>query len=164
MKIPKLLTFLVAIVVMGLFQEVHAQKGLHVSGGSAEGNGSLSYSIGQLVYSAFTGSNGSLVQGVQQPYEITIVGIVEEKPSIHVQAYPNPTNDQLILNISGPYKVQNLDYELFNSQGSLMENKIITNNHLIISMAKFVPATYFLKINTKNNKQLSKLTFKIIKN
>jgi hypothetical protein len=40
------------------------------AGGEATGSGgSVSYSVGQVVYTTNTGINGSVAQGVQQPYE-----------------------------------------------------------------------------------------------
>ncbi|MCB0409870.1 MAG: hypothetical protein KDD29_06595, partial [Flavobacteriales bacterium] len=52
---------------------VFAQENTVSSGGDALGvGGSASYSVGQVVYTTHTGVNGSIAQGVQQPYEISV--------------------------------------------------------------------------------------------
>ena len=52
--------------------ELQAQEIPIASGAVATGiGGSSSYTVGQVVYTTNTGSNGSVAQGVQQPYEIS---------------------------------------------------------------------------------------------
>ena len=67
-----------AFLLLGL-GGLHAQESVNSSGGEATGTGgTASYSVGQVVYTTATGTNGSVAQGVQQPYEIsTTVGINE---------------------------------------------------------------------------------------
>ncbi len=65
-------------------------------------DGTASYTVGQVVYTTETGTNGySIAQGVQQPFEISVVtGIKEAKDiSLSVSAYPNPTSDYLIVKV-----------------------------------------------------------------
>ena len=91
--------FLLAIGLTGL----KAQQATTTSGGNASGSGgSASYSVGQVVYTTNTGAGGSVSQGVQQPYEISIVsGIEEQGITLTCTAYPNPTTDYLTLKIDG---------------------------------------------------------------
>lgn len=50
---------------------VQAQVNMTASGGNATGSlGTVSYSVGQVVYTTNIGAPGSVTQGVQQPYEI----------------------------------------------------------------------------------------------
>jgi hypothetical protein len=59
---------------------VHAQSTIPATGGNAAGNGgSVSYTVGQIVYTTVSGTNGSVAQGVQQPYEISVVTGIENK-------------------------------------------------------------------------------------
>ena len=79
---------------------VSAQESVNATGGDASGSGgSASYSVGQVVYTTNVGTNGSVSQGVQQPYEISVVTAIEEAKGINltVTAYPNPTTDYLSL-------------------------------------------------------------------
>ncbi len=49
------------------------QETITSAGGNTTGSaGSVSYTVGQIIFSTFSGANGSVIQGVQQPYEISI--------------------------------------------------------------------------------------------
>ena len=92
-----------ALLVFGLgLTGLQAQESINATGGIASGSGgSMSYSVGQIVYTTNTGTNGSVAQGVQQPYEISAVIGIEEFNGInlYVSVYPNPTSDYLTLSI-----------------------------------------------------------------
>jgi len=151
--------FLLGIGLTGL----QAQEAIPASGGNASGSGgTASFTVGQVVYTTNTGTNGSVVQGVQQPYEISIVSGIEEANSIILQctAYPNPTSDFLTLKIEN-YDNENLSYQLFDVSGNLIENKKLTSNETTITMTNRVPTIYFLKVIEN---QIEIKTFKIIKN
>ena len=125
----------------------------------------MSYTVGQVVYTTNTGTNGSVAQGVQQPFEISVVTGIEEAKGITLQcsAYPNPTTDFLTLKVdaSTSLSTQSMEYQLFDINGKLLENKKVEDDETSIVMSNLVPATYFLKI-IQNNKEIK--TFKIIKN
>jgi opacity protein-like surface antigen len=81
---------------------VSAQTRVNATGGNASGSGgSASYSVGQVAYQTKTGSSGSVAEGVQQPYEISVVSGIEKAIgiSLSVSAYPNPTTDFLQLKV-----------------------------------------------------------------
>ena len=68
-----------------------SQESLNSSGGTASGiDGSVSYSIGQVVISSSSDTAGSLNQGVQQPYQIEVVSTPKIDPEISISVYPNP--------------------------------------------------------------------------
>lgn len=152
-----------AILLLGLgLTGLHAQEAIPATGGDASGSGgSVSYSVGQVVYTTSTGANGSVAQGVQQPFEISIVTVIEETKGITLQceAYPNPTTDFVKLKVEN-YKTENLTYQIFDISGKLLENKKIEGNETSIVMSNLVPSTYFLKV-IQGNKKIK--TFKIIK-
>ena len=93
-----------AILLFGIgLTGLQAQTSGNATGGNASGSGgSVSYSVGQVVYTTNIGTNGSVAQGVQQPYEISVVTAIEQTKTINllVTAYPNPATDYLTLNIS----------------------------------------------------------------
>jgi hypothetical protein len=153
---------LVHLFVLGLTR-LQAQEATITTGSNASGSGgSVSYSIGQMVYTTNTGINGSMAQGVQQPFEISLVTGLEEAEGISLQCsvYPNPTTDYLVLKVEN-FDKENLSYQLIDINGKPIENKNITGNETNIIMSDLVPATYFLKV-TLNNKEVK--TFKIVKN
>ena len=141
---------------------IKAQQGFTASGGVSSGSGGTStYSVGQIVYTTNTGAGGSVAQGVQQPYEISIVLDLEDHQiSLNMKVYPNPTSDFLILNV-GNFELSTLNFELFDVSGKLFESKKITSITETISMENLPSSTYFLKV-TSNNEEVK--TFKIIKN
>lgn len=141
---------------------LHAQQAVTVSGGDASGSGgSSSYSVGQVAYTTNTGSNGSVAQGVQQPYEIsTTTGIEVADINLSLSAYPNPTIHSLTLDI-GNYQDEELSYQVYSMKGELLEGKAVQEKTTIIGMENLPRAIYFLKVSGDN--QIIK-TFKIIKN
>jgi len=62
----------------------------------------VSYAIRQVVYTINTGTNGSAAQGVQQPYEISVVTAIEEVMDISIEmvVFPNPATDFVKLRIT----------------------------------------------------------------
>ena len=154
-----------AVFLLGLgLTGLQAQTAVPATGGNASGSGgTVNYSVGQVVYTTNTGgSNGTVAQGVQQPFEISVVTGLDEAKGINlaVSAYPNPTTDFLNLKVEN-YNNTNLSYQLFDISGKLLEIKKITGNETSIVMSNLVLATYFVKV-TEENKEI--ITFKIIKN
>ena len=132
-------------------------------GGTTSGSGgSVSYSVGQVVYTTNSSGFGSVSQGVQQPYEISVVTGLEEAKDIILSysAYPNPVTDYLTLKIED-YEYEKLSYKLFDSNGKLLESTKVTGNETTILMTNLIPSVYFLKV-VKGNIEIK--TFKIIKN
>ena len=158
MKHKKTITS-VAFLLLGL-GGLHAQQSSTATGGEATGTGgTASYSVGQVVYTTASGTNGSVAQGVQQPYEIsTTVGINETSINLELSVYPNPTTDYLTLKTDDN---ANLSYNLYDMQGKVIESKKVLSNSSNINLEGQPTATYFLNV-VKNN-QIVK-TFKIIKN
>ncbi|HUX97315.1 MAG TPA: T9SS type A sorting domain-containing protein [Bacteroidales bacterium] len=153
-----------ALSIMAIFLCIllKAQSANSASGGNATGTGgSVSYTVGQVVYTTNTGTNGSAAQGVQQPYEISVEAGIKEALGIllEIVAYPNPTTDFIKLKIEN-YEVVNLRYQIFDINGNLLLSNIIDNKENNISMQNLMPATYFLKV-IQGNKNVK--TFKIIK-
>lgn len=158
MKHKKTITS-VAFLLLGL-GGLHAQESPTTAGGEATGiGGTASYSLGQIVYTTATGTNGSVAQGVQQPYEISVItGINETAINLEMYVYPNPTTDYLTLRVE---KLENLNFQLIDLQGKVIENKKVTATTSTITMKNLPKAIYFLKI-VKDNQTFK--TFKVIKN
>jgi len=157
-KVKLIVLLLTGLVVSG----IQAQTTLPASSGKASGSGgSACYSVGQIVYTTNTGTNGTVTQGIQQAYEISIVTAIRGTNSISlsVSVYPNPTTDYLLLNADS-FDISRLSYQLYDNSGKLLQDKIITSNQTHIAMNNLVSANYFLKIISRN-KEVK--TFKIIK-
>ena len=140
---------LIAIILFGLgFTGLQAQTSVNAAGENTSGSGgSASYSVGQVAYQTKTGTNGSVSEGVQQPYEISVVIEIEEAKGINLMAaaFPNPTTDYLTLSIN-EFDISNLSYQLYDFNGKLLQNKKITDTKTSIVMSNLVSANYFVKI------------------
>ncbi len=162
MQHKKLKLSTVLLFVIGL-TGIQAQNTIPATGGNAIGaGGTASYTIGQVVYTTNTGTSGSVAQGVQQPFEISVVSGIEEALgiSLEIMVYPNPTTEFITLKIEN-HEVLNLRYQLYNTRGSLIKDNMVEGSETSIEMTSLLPATYFLKVT--DNKKIVK-TFKIIKN
>lgn len=156
-KTKKVIFFL---LVFGLLT-AQAQEAVIAAGGDASSSeGTVAYSVGQIIYSTNTGINGLVAQGVQQPYTISTVLGVEDNPiKLDFTAYPNPTINFLTLNV-GNAELSSLSFHLYDLRGILIESRKILNSTETIGMENLPSGMYFLKV-TNNNKDLK--TFKIIK-
>lgn len=151
------------ILLFGLgFMGVQAQQALPATAGMAKGSsGSVSYSIGQMVYTTNIGTNGSVSQGIQQPYEISVVtGINEVSMNISMSVFPNPTTGLLTLQIL-ENNFGRFYYNLTDLQGKLIETKLLRDSQTQINLNGYSTGTYFLNV-TQNSKIIK--SFKIIKN
>jgi hypothetical protein len=155
----------ITVALLGLGFSAYAQQTINASGTDALGSGgSIAYSIGQVYYTTNTNAVGTVAEGVQQPYEISIITTLEQASAanINLQAYPNPTTNFLTLNsTSALLNTQDLSFRLMDMNGKLIQYKRITNITETIAMENLPSATYVLKITSNNNEIKS---FKIIKN
>lgn len=151
------------LVMMGLvISPLVAQESVNTSGGNASGSGgSISWSIGQVVYQSYSNAEISIIEGVQQPFEFSgeILGVPDIR-LLDVKVYPNPTSDILTFNF-GDYDTSEVKYALYDITGKLIFNWKTLQNNNSISLKELVMGVYFLKL-FRNNKT-AKL-FKIIKN
>ena len=154
---------IVLFMVFGLTISLRAQNTVPASGGEASGNdGSVSYTVGQLLFSLHTGTNGSVAEGVQQPFEISVVVGIDQARGItlNYKAYPNPAIDLLTLEVD-KLDDKDLYYQLYDATGKILVSKKLVEIRTLIPMKELSPSTYFLKIT--DNKTSVKV-FKIIKN
>ena len=145
---------------------LYAQVAIPAAGGVASGSGgTVTYTVGQIVYTTNAGTPGSVAQGVQHSYEISVVPGSQEDDGIRLICfvYPNPTSDIVKLQIEN--RIENLTYYLYNMNGKLILTNKIESKETIISMGNLVPATYFLEVvQTTADSSVQKIkTFKIIK-
>jgi hypothetical protein len=140
---------------------VQGQQAVVVTGGDAMGpGGSLSYSVGQAVYTTTSGSTGSVVQGVQQSFEIfTLSNADFTALSLSAVVYPNPTSDKVVLSLRDS-DVTNLSYVLYDFNGRSLSSGVVDHLETPIALENLLTGVYILKVN-QNSIELK--TFKIIK-
>lgn len=130
-----------------------------LGGDATDGSVTISYTIGQVAVQANSDGGTTIYEGVQQPYEIQIIG-VDNYPGITLNAmvYPNPTlgNVQLTINnvqLEGEVKV-------FGTNGKFLFSKRIEGKTTEIPMSELAAGTYF--VNVVSEKQVMK-SFKVVK-
>lgn len=150
-------------LMLGLgFSGLKAQVAIPATGGDISGNGgSVSYTIGQVNYQAHSGTSGSVIEGVQQPYEISIVTSIARAEGINLlmSAFPNPTPDYLILDVKN-YDISSLSFQIFGMNGNFLQSERITDIQTRIDLRDFSKATYCIKV-MEGNKEVK--VFKVIK-
>lgn len=161
-----IILFIFSVWLLSLVK-INAQEAISAGGGSVAGaGGGISYTIGQVAYTAISGTNGSLSQGIQFPYEISVITELPEGKSFNLSfaTYPNPTSDFLILSIDGVLD-GNFIYRLFDADGRFIEEKSILDNKTKIEMQYLSTGIYILKVSASDAEGLFVIkTFKIIKN
>ena len=155
------------IIIITVFSfnivRLQGQETIATSAGNFTGSGgSVSYTIGQVAFSTLFGTNGSLVQGVQQPYELSVITSVEntEEITLNCIVYPNPARNIIKLSIES-IDFDNMFYRLYDINGLLIQEMKVESEETEILLNNLVPSIYILKV-IKNKKELK--TFKIIKN
>lgn len=157
---------LITLSITGLLTFVslinYAQTSINTSGGDGSGNGgSVSFSVGQISYHTEKASNGSVAEGVQQPFEISVLSVLEgmDHINLHILTYPNPTTDFLLISVTRA-DITDLAYQLFDIQGKMVLNESMSNDVTQVNMSNLGPSTYILKV--EQNHKVVKI-FKIIK-
>ena len=162
MKIPN--SILLALFTAGLFciNPLQAQVSANASGGDFKGSGgTVAFSIGQVLYTTNAGSTGTVAQGVQQAYEIFIVGAKDADLDISLSAFPNPVSDQLTLQIKN-FSGEKLSYQLFDLGGKMLGKESINTAETNINTAYLPASTYLIHVFSEDQKPIQ--SFKIIKN
>lgn len=153
--------FLSCLLVSNLF----AQSAIVPVGGDAQGNGgSVSYTVGQMAVESAANSNGSItvLEGVQQPYEIMTVG-VDDYPQIALNAivYPNPTENIAQLQLNGfEIPTDGLRAILYNGNGKQLQTLTVIDDLTTFQIGQYATGTYYLEV--RDGKRTLK-TFKIVR-
>ncbi len=147
------------LFIFGITAVLHAQEALTAGGGEASGSGgSASSSVGQLFYTTRAGTDASVTEGVQQPFEISVVSSVRETGALSITLYPNPAGGLITVKTEN-YKTD-LFYRIYDANGKLLKSKKASGTLTQFDLSRYKPAIYFLKV-TDHEKEVK--TFKIIK-
>ena len=143
-------------------QLVNAQETISVSAFEAIGSGgTVSYTIGQLVYINPTTAAGSLNQGIQQSIEFVTLSNPElTAVTLKAVTYPNPTTDFIILALTDA-DLRGVSYTMYDLLGRFVNKGTVTTFETKIGMKSLPIGEYILRVQ-QNNQALK--TFKIIKN
>jgi len=162
--LSKYFTPFLTLLCFLILTNINAQETINSTGESQiTEHGSISYSVGQVFFTQHTDIYGnSINQGVQQPFEISVVS---QKPKangiiISLTVFPNPTTNFLTI-IAKDYSTNNLQYHIFDVEGKVLQIKNATGEKTLIFTDNMAPGQYYLRVIDK--KRIIKV-FKIIKN
>jgi len=134
-----------------------AQQAVVTSGGEAVGSGgSISFSIGQVSYS--NDSDGTIHEGVQQPYEMFTISVEESLVELELSLYPNPALQEL--NIEIPNFKAGLTATIHDSKGQLLERVPLTSSRTTISVVDWAASTYLIHVGDESGNSAN---YKLVK-
>ena len=159
---PNIVCCMILLLMLLTYENTQAQQAIVTIGGDAIGaSGQISYSIGQIAYTTYEGSTGSVSQGVQQPFEISVITETNESTAeVLCTSYPNPTSEGVYLHITAAF-FSEFHFQLVDLTGKLLHSGGIQEEETYIDMKSLSAGIYVLRIQT-NHKNIK--TFKIVKN
>ncbi len=151
-----LLFSLLPTVFMVISVNLQAQQGTMTASASGSGEGgAISWSVGQVIYHQWTNDHGSLLEGVQQPFEIQYMPGFGELPEIGIRCslYPNPATLYVMLEIEEK-EMAHLTYHIHDLRGQLLKEDVITQTATVIPVDGMKESLYFITI-FRDNKPLT---------
>lgn len=153
--------FLFSTLLLFFLQGNFAQQAVLPAGAEATGSGGTAcWSLGQLACITISAAKGTVMEGIQLPYEIIFDGIYED-PGIGMvcTAFPNPASDFVTLKIEN-HDLKDLAYTLCTMNGMVLRTSVIWDKETLIPMHKMASGTYLLTVS-ENGSALE--CYKIIK-
>ena len=133
-------------------QEVVSTQGDSYSNTSAN----INFTIGEVVINTGTNGTNELTQGFHQT-NWNFVGMEDYSPGFEASVFPNPTSEVLNIRTSS---FENVRYTLYNAQGKLLIQEILSAEQTPIQVGQLAPGSYSIILN---NQTQNLKTFKLIK-
>lgn len=153
---------MVHALFIGLCTILPAQNANTAGGGMAQGHGgSISYSVGQVFYSAAENGGTFISKGVQQSYAVShnYLSVPTKNELTGIKVFPNPTKGNITIEIPSSEKSE-LHYIMYNSKGKAITQNYITPFRNNLNIKHLPSGLYTIRIFNKVN--IGK-TFKVIK-
>jgi len=137
-------------LVFCLAQPLIAQQGVVSSGGDIlSANGSVAYSIGQVVFASISGETGNVNPGVQQPFQFDLVRIHDIPGDHSLRLYPNPANQFVFLELSTDenlFQAQDFFARVYDLKGNLLKLQRLSHVVNTILISELPEAMYFVQV------------------
>lgn len=152
-------TLLLTLLAIGSL--AMAQRNTAATGSDASGSGgSMSYTVGQVDFTMQSGPDGTVSQGVQQPYEFLVLAQSEPQGTpFESTLYPNPATGDVQLRITGGPSLP-LRVELRDEQGKLLHEARFAGASAVVPLAGRTAGIYLVHVLEENNHVK---TFQVIK-
>lgn len=124
-----------------------AQTSVNAGGINAGGpGGSVAASVGQIVFQTESSPSYYLIQGVQQPYEVSVITSYGKYGGhVTLNIFPNPTTRGVTLS-TDIADFQGWNYIVYDLNGKTMQKRSITSDECLISLEGNPTGTYYLKV------------------
>ena len=165
----KITSFSVVVVLLCISGSINSQKidPQSINGCSKtvkQSNGSLSFTVGNLIVATQSDANGNtLGNGFTVGSTVTVSGIKEhDASSIDVSIFPNPTDDWIYIDYN-LYNLNELSISITDMFGKVLFQDSYSNksNTIGINTSSFNSGIYILSLKNISNQILG--TYKIIK-
>ena len=104
----------------------------------------IDYTIGEPIIETAVATNVNLTQGFHQP-SLTITSIEEPDALTDINCYPNPVNDELIIDVSSQY-TEALIYMIYDLNGKILSSETLNSGTNTINMQSYAVGNYLLQI------------------
>lgn len=149
----------VILFTMAFSISIISQTSVNSSGGDVKtASGSVSYSIGQVFTSSTNDTSGTVSEGIQQAFEVSVISSIDDAIELNCTAYPNPTINTLHLKVDN-FSAE-LELSLYDIKGKQLLKKAVISETTVIDFSDYHPGFYILKVN---NEQQELKSFKIAK-
>lgn len=147
------LSIVLSMCTILAFSQVQLERQVIGSAGTSasQGNIQLEYTVGEAVVTTESGGSIILTQGFNQP-TAEPVGIDIPDYNLSIQAYPNPTSTQLILEVE---KTEDSEFIVlvYNELGQLVPDKQIrinqgTKQTVTMDFSEVAAGQYFLEVRS----------------
>jgi hypothetical protein len=126
-------------IVLQAQQHVVATSGNTVQNTS----GSISWTLGEPVITTFSTGSKVLSQGFQQGGISVSSHVVDKTSEFKINIAPNPTSNWILLSVEQP---KDLQYQLYNFNGKLLQSKSIVGLTTRIDFAGLASGSYIIKV------------------
>lgn len=161
----KHLLLLLLLIPLGLTAQEIAPESVNSAGGKmSQSNGSLSFTVGELVVLSFEDGQGNTLNGgFTSGATITTVSISEVDPALlSVHIYPNPTTELVTVEIAEAH-TDEFVIEIIDNAGKLVSSETYSgiSSKIGINCSSWEKGGYYLHIKSNDNTVLG--TYQIIK-
>ena len=120
-------------------------------------NGSISYTIGEVVTNTISDGSNDLTQGFHQT-NWNFLGLEDHAPEYEAIVFPNPTSE--ILNIKASM-FENVNYTMFDALGKIVMQSNLEGNMTTLQVSQLAAGSYTLQLTDSSQQNLK--TFKLVK-
>ena len=148
-KVSALFSFLFVLGSTIQAQEVIASAGAEVE----STGGSMSYTIGEMVVTSTTNTDGTLTQGYQQGF-LTATAIDEIPSELELSLYPNPAADYIIIESKSLSDFEQIT--MYDMAGKLVwrqNGNTSVDNKLTIDFTAHAAGNYIIRLADSDENQ-----------